>query len=210
VRLPLFDHYSVVRLEAAEARRFICRHHYSGGCHNNPTGWGLIAPSGDLHGVCAFASPVSENVRASVFGAPFVACVTELHRLVVLDAAREAGVHTSWFVAQTLKHLSSLRPGLRAVLSFADPAENHHGGIYRACNFAFAGTTVPERFWRDPSGRLHHPRNNGKNVSARQAAARGWTAEKRPGKARYIFFLGTQRQRRWARKNCQLELLPYP
>src|SRR5699024_3926267 len=76
--------YEVRQIKSSIGKEFIKKHHYTGGCHNGPMCWGLF--DGDkLIGVCAFATPSSENVRSSVFGPEHKNSVTELHRLVVLD-----------------------------------------------------------------------------------------------------------------------------
>lgn len=49
-------------------------------------------------------------------------------------------------------------PGVRAVVSFADPAF-HHGGVYQAGGWIYTGTTAPDRQYRDKDGNIHHSRN---------------------------------------------------
>ena len=45
--------------------------------------------------------------------------------------------------AIAIRMVRKLAPGLRLIVSFADPAESHHGGIYQAMGFIYAGTTTP-------------------------------------------------------------------
>ena len=58
-----------------------------------------------------------------------------------------------------LKKLQELSPGLRLVVSFADPEQDHVGGIYQAGNWIYAGTSSPtiEYFI---NGRWQHVRNS--------------------------------------------------
>jgi len=49
----------------------------------------------------------------------------------------------SRIVAISLKFLREQCPGIRIVVSFADPEHNHHGGIYQAGNWIYAGMTDP-------------------------------------------------------------------
>lgn len=187
---------------------FIREHHYSRSCHNGPMTWGLFSGE-DLIGVCAFATPASEAVRASLFGPESKDCVTELHRLVVLD-----GTPTnteSWFIAKALKGLKEERPRIKGVISFADATEGHVGTIYQAVNALFCGTTARARFWRDSEGRLRHPRQNGHNVTPTEAKAKGWKAETRDSKYRYVLpVCKTRTERRWFWRNFRLDPLPYP
>lgn len=170
--------------------------------------WGLFAGE-TLIGVCAFATPNSENVRSSVFGPEYKQHVTELHRLVILDVTPTNT--ESWFIARALRGLKQYRPGIWAVLSFADSTEGHNGTIYQATNALFTGTTSRARFWRDPTGRLRHPRQNGHNVTPAEAKEMGWKPEMREAKRRYLFLLPDDRRH----KKTLVSLLkqtpmPYP
>lgn len=49
-------------------------------------------------------------------------------------------------------------PKLRLIVSFADPAQGHHGGIYQACGWIYTGTTPPTHLYLAPSGKLWHSR----------------------------------------------------
>lgn len=64
----------------------------------------------------------------------------------------------STVVAQTLRHLHRTNPGLRMVVSFADPEHDHHGGIYQAGNWIYTGRTGQQKqfFYR---GRWVHDRD---------------------------------------------------
>jgi len=46
-------------------------------------------------------------------------------------------------VAETLRQLHTSNPGLRLVVSFADPDQDHHGGIYQAGNWIYTGMSLP-------------------------------------------------------------------
>lgn len=48
----------------------------------------------------------------------------------------------SQIVAVALKVLRRTYPGLRLVVSFADPEQSHHGGIYQAGNWLYDGKTA--------------------------------------------------------------------
>jgi len=203
-----FPKYAVRQVPGGVGRDFIKEHHYSKGCHNGPMCWGMF--SGErLIGVCAFATPNSENVRRSVFGPEHVNRVTELHRLVILDETPTNA--ESWFIARALRGLHEYRPNIWGVLSFADETEGHSGVIYQATNAIYAGTTGRARFWRDPDGRLRHPRQSGHNVTPEEAAEKGWVGEMREAKHRYLYLIGDgPAHRRALRKMTLLPSLPYP
>lgn len=199
--------YRVEKVNSTIGKEFIKAHHYTGGCHNGPMCWGLF-DGDELIGVCAFATPSSENVRASVFGPDLKDTVTELHRLVVLD-----GTPTnteSWFIRRSLNGIKEYRPNIRAVLSFADATEGHLGTIYQASNALYCGTSGKATFYRDQDGRLRHPRQNGRNISLAEARSRGWVPEKREGKHRYLFLVGSGPQKRRYARDLLLQQFPYP
>ena len=199
---------SVDRIPAKIAKPFVIEHHYSGGIHNGPMTWGLHE-NGELVGVCAFATPSSENVRSSVFGPEYKKHVTELHRLVILD--RMPRNTASWFIVRALKGLKDERPYYWAVLSYADTAEGHAGIIYQATNAMYCGMSGSARFWRDETGRIRHPRQNGVNVNAAEGKRRGWTPVKRPGKHRYLYLLpDNRRHKKELLSMLRLEREPYP
>lgn len=83
--------------------------------------------------------------------------ITELCELVrVALSAREAQV--SRIVAIAIRKLRRYSPGIRCLVSFADPSQGHHGGIYQAMGWTFTGqsneTTL--HFWK---GRWRHTRS---------------------------------------------------
>lgn len=199
--------YTVERIDGKTAKAFIKQHHYSHGCHNGPMGWGLF-DNGRLIGVCAFATPCSENVRASIFGAEKKAAVTELHRLVLLDEAPKNS--ESWFVSRALRGLKDEKPNILAVVSFADGTEGHVGTIYQALNAIYYGTSGRATFYVDADGRLRHPRQNGVNISKEEALERGWVPVSREAKHRYLFLVGNKTERRTSRNQLKVTELPYP
>jgi hypothetical protein len=105
----------------------------------------------------------------------------------------------SQIVARTLTELRKTQPGLRLVVSFADPKEGHRGGIYQAGNWIYTGRSNPvtEYFidgrWRHTRGAYHHP--NRKTAPMREA----------PGKYRYLYPLDKAMRRKITRL-----ALPYP
>jgi hypothetical protein len=203
-----FADYEVMAIPALIGKKFIIENHYSKGVHNGPMCFGLLK-DGELQGVCAFASPSSENVRSSIFGEEFKGSVTELHRLVLLDEVPKNA--ESFFIVRALKELKKQRPYYKAVISFADPTQNHLGIIYQATNAIYCGTSSPATFYLDEDGRLRHPRQNGKNITASIAKSYGWTPTKRQGKHRYVYLIAENKtELKELKRLFKLESLPYP
>ena len=95
----------------------------------------------------------SSNHLGSPYGLTQTA-VCELTRV----ALREHTAPVSQIVAQCLRHLKRGSPGLRLVVSFADPGQGHRGGIYQAGNWVYTGVADPARFFR-LHGKEIHERN---------------------------------------------------
>ena len=205
---PASADYSVRHIGSKDGKEFVKQHHYSHGIHNGPMCWGLYEGE-SLIGVCAFATPCSENVRASVFGVEHKGHVTELHRLVILDGTPKNT--ESWFIARALRGLKEYKPAVWGVVSFADATEGHRGTIYQASNAIFYGSSGRATFYLDGDGRLRHPRQNGVNINSQEAKARGWEPTKRDGKYRYLFLTPDDRKhKRWLLQNLAVTPAPYP
>lgn len=77
---------------------------------------------------------------------------------LVRVALGEHRAPVSQIVARALKLLARGNPGLRLVVSFADPYHSHHGGIYQAGNWVYLGQSSPTKMYQDSRGRLYHER----------------------------------------------------
>ena len=155
------------------ARKAVERWHYS---HAMPTGRLVcfgVWESGDFRGVVLFGRGANDHMLSPYGLTQAQGC--ELVRV----ALREHDAPVSQIVAEALRLLRASSPGLRLVVSFADPEHGHHGGIYQAGNWLYLGLTeLPPAEWVI-GGRRYHARS----VSAMNATARG-TKRKRPGESR--------------------------
>jgi hypothetical protein len=99
------------------------------------------------------------NTIGSPYGLQQTECV-ELTRVAL--AAHDAPV--SQIVALAIKDLKAGNPGLRLVVSYADPMHGHHGGIYQAGNWVYVGQgkAAPEFIVK------------GKQMHMRSIHAKGW------------------------------------
>lgn len=198
--------YCVKRIDNKTAKDYIRKNHYSHGCHNGPSPCYGLFDGEELIGVLMFATPCSENVRSSVFGAEYKDSVTELHRLHILDVTPKNT--ESWFISRCLKLLKQDKPIIKAVISFSDSTEGHEGTIYKATNAYRLGKTGSATFYIDENGRLRHPRQNGTNISVEEAESRGWKPCKRSAKNRYLYLLPESKaEKRKLIKLCKYNLL---
>ena len=203
--------YTVEVIRFDVAKEFIHKHHYSGGSHNRPSPcFGLFRPDpmmweSQLIGCMMLATPISERVRASLFGEEHKDRVKELHRLAIIDDTPKNT--ESWFISRCLKMLRSVRPDLWGLISFADTTEGHEGTIYHASNALYCGTTGKETFYLDQTGRLRHKRQCGVNISVKEAKSRGWEPVVREAKHRFVFILGDKREKRERRRLLKVQVV---
>ena len=88
------------------------------------------------------------------FGLPQFFAVSELQRIAL--TRHRAPVSRILRVAVSLLRKQS--PGLRLLMSYADPLEGHHGGIYQAAGWVYVGTSAKTLMYRAPDGRAYHSR----------------------------------------------------
>ena len=67
--------------------------------------------------------------------------VCELTRVALTD--HNAPVTQMLSISRKL--LTKKCPGLRLIVSYADPQQDHHGGIYQADNWTYIGTSIAQR-----------------------------------------------------------------
>lgn len=93
----------------------------------------------------------------------------------------------SKILSLSIKFLKKKCPDLRLIVSFADKTQGHHGGIYQATNWIYAGQTSQSIFYRDPNGKLWHPRRASRTPnSQKHLVTDEWKEEKQEGKHRYL------------------------
>jgi len=89
---------------------------------------------------------------------PFGLKITEGAELVRI-ALRDHAWPVSRLIAISLAMLHKRNPGLRLIISFADPMQEHLGIVYQASNWVYTGVTAPSSMFIDKNGKRWHPRN---------------------------------------------------
>lgn len=67
-------------------------------------------------------------------------------------------VETSRIVSRAIKMVAKRNPGIRLMVSYADPAQKHEGVIYQAMNWLYVGKTKPDWAVVDKRGKQWHSR----------------------------------------------------
>ena len=135
-----------------EAAKWACEHwHYS-----------KCLPAGKLFkvgawedgryiGVVIFSRGANNNL-----GKPYQLEQTECVELTRI-ALRDHKHFVSEIMMEAVRKLKETNPGLRLVVSYADPMQGHVGGIYQATNWVYTGVTGRHVLYRI-GGRLVHER----------------------------------------------------
>lgn len=137
----------VVQSNRDEASEILKRGHYLGALEYQPA---HVFVTPDRDAVAVYTHPIASHFKGKIGFYPL-----ELARLW---QSNEQTRPLSTFLSQTLRALRTLDKSIDCVFSYTDPAqtnvfgEHHHGGIYRACNFAMLGESRATDHWLTPDG----------------------------------------------------------
>ena len=156
--------------------------------------------NGKFIGVVVFAWGMNRNL-----GSPYGLGIAECCELVRIALTRHT-CYVTRIMTLAIKFLKKANQGLRLVVSFADPAANHHGGIYQGGNWFYLGKSSNGFEWRLNGKRLNKRAYTGHNFGrARLEVPNGAEKVNIPGKHRYLMPLDDQ-----MRKQIEPLRKPYP
>ena len=123
-----------------EAAKYACEHWHYSRCM--PAGKLVRLGVWESHqfiGAIVFGSGANRNI-----GKPYK---LEQHQVceLVRVALRSHANPVSKILAIALRLIHKQFAGLRVIISYADPEQNHHGGIYQACNWAYLGKSKAQQ-----------------------------------------------------------------
>lgn len=156
-------------------------------------GWEI---DGELIGVTIY-NLGTHDMRKGVFGPEYYQHVLHHHRLTLRPNAPK--FTASQFIGKSLHQLAQdYTNELWAVVTYADSCY-HDGIIYRATNAIYTGLVAKGNLkFRTPEGLIIPTQSlNGTWPERRKEAAnRGWTEIRCKGKHRYVYLIGTGRQKK--------------
>ncbi len=121
------------------AAKYACEHWHYSGCL--PSGKLVKVGAwecGKFIGVVIFGRGTSPQLGKK-YGLDQTECI-ELVRIALTKHENQV----SRIMSIALKMIVLANPGLKMIVSFASQDEGHHGGIYQATNWIYAGTTSPQ------------------------------------------------------------------
>jgi hypothetical protein len=109
----------------------------------------------------------------------------------------------SRIIKMAMMFLKKNSPSLRLIVSFADPSEGHHGGIYQAGNWIYTGRRPPTIEFIAPDGKQWHGRMVSKDgrIKVQGKYRKCWktsqcTPVEKTGKHRYLMPLDAEMRER--------------
>lgn len=136
-----------------QAAKYACEHWHYSGCMPGAKKQASLGvwERGQYIGAIIF-SPGATADLGKPYGLNQLQC-TELVRVAL--SKHENPV--TKMIAVALKMIKKHSPGIRLIVSFADPYRDHNGGIYQAGNWVYTGTSTPTKVFRY-KGKIIHPR----------------------------------------------------
>ncbi len=189
------------------AKWAVMKWHYSGlmpSTRTKPVKLGMWE-NNDFIGCVIFTMGVSASLAKPYGLGRFEVC--ELQRV----ALRDHITPTTKIISHSIRKIRRQSPGLRLIVSFADPYWGHRGIVYAAGNWFYSGMTSPSHVFIDRAGKECHPRTVksggsydkfGNTMRALEGMVK---REKRPAKYRYLYPLD-----RAMRKQILPLAQPYP
>lgn len=181
-----------------EAAKYACVNwHYSGSVPVPPLVKVGVWESGAYIGVVMFSRGANNNLLK-----PFGLSQVEGCELTRVALSKHVAP-VSRIVSLAIRFLRRNSPNLQLVVSFADPTEGHHGGIYQAGNWIYTGLQSSSTEYLAPDGKQWHGRMVSKTglaqVHGRTRSV--WrhdqcTPIERPGKHRYLMPLDADMRER--------------
>jgi hypothetical protein len=206
--MPAVRDMTVGPVAASDVQEFAHRYHYTGVGNNANWRWGLWHGA-VLLGIVSYNLP-TRSVCASVFGAEHLRRIWHMGRLALAeDAPRNS---ESRLIGGSLRAITREHPEVWAVLTYAATDVGHIGYVYQATNALYTGMSDERsvRYYTDQGGQRRGTHLDGTFVNASRAAELGWQLQQGGRKHRYVYILGTKRQRRQRLAMLRLPSLPYP
>lgn len=171
-----------------EAAKYAVEHwHYS---RTMPAGRNVYVgawESGKFIGAVMFGMGSGNSTNGRQYG---LKTSHEMAELVRVALARHTAPVTR-IVAIAIRFIRKQSPGLRLLISMADPAHGHHGGIYQGGGWIYTGKTARDYLYQNKAGQFVHHRSAGSERSLV-----GVAKIPIPGKYRYLMPLDDEMRRR--------------
>lgn len=172
------------------AAKYAVEHwHYSQALPKGKNVYLGVWESGLFVGTVIFGTGAGNATSGKAYGLGFM----EMAELVRV-ALREHSTPVSRIIAIAVRLLVGKCPGLRMLISFADPMQGHHGGIYQAAGWMYCGRSAVSTIVQMPDGRRMHERAFDPGKWTRHGKSKPTNAQRLQtcGKYRYLMPLDAE------------------
>lgn len=170
-----------------EAAKYACeKWHYSRSMSSARNVYIGVWEGGIFVGAIVFGIGAGNATNGERFGLNRVCEMAELTRVALSRHRSEV----SRILAIAIRLLRSQSPGLRLIISMADPKHGHHGGIYQAGGWVYTGKTKPDVEYRKNGKWVHH------RTATSSGSAKGLPSRPLPAKYRYLMPLDDEMRQR--------------
>ena len=184
-----------------EAAKYACTHwHYSKTIPTGKNNYLGAWEGGNFIGVVIFGLGATGTM-----GKPYGLNTFQIAELVRV-ALKSHITPVTKIVSISIKMIMKKNPGLRMLISFADPFHGHNGAIYQAGNWIFTGQCGIGEMYLLRDGSMAHPRRfTGRGWNKKKPIPADAVKIKTPGKYRYLMPLDGE-----MRKQIEPLRKPYP
>ncbi len=195
----LKNKWEVQRIGKSEANIFVEKHHYAKSAGKLAHRYYGLFYKGDpstLHGVAIWNTPA---LGAAKYVNPNHRAVLGLSRFCLRpDRPENSG---SYLISKSIKMLNTNR--WTTLLTFAEKALKHRGGLYRAANWDYFGLTDAQPYYTNKEGQFVSKKCGPKTFNHQQMLEKGYIYKGKFKRHRFIYQIDrTQR----ISKSEQLEL----
>jgi hypothetical protein len=195
----------VLPIKNEETAPWLLKKHYAKRMPQIMFAFGLYENE-SLIGVMTYGIPASPSLCMGICGKEYSDKVLELNRICLENNEKN---QASYFVAKTLQ----LLPKPTIVVSYADTAQGHVGYVYQASNFIYTGLSANRVDWTIKGQEHKHSKtiSDGKTLEdIKSEHGDDFYYVERSRKHRYIFFVGTSKQKKEMLSKLNYEAEPYP
>lgn len=201
--MSIKDKYKVKSIDNYQCKEWFLYKHYAKRMPPISYAFGLFDNENILHGVISFGDcGGSTQSHTLIEGYK----INELNRLCISEGLEKNIL--SFFVSQSL----NLLPKPMAIISYADTTLGHHGYIYQATNWIYAGKTSKDVNLKKGTEILHRKSfydKFGKSSKA-EFIKQGYEIIESLEKHRYFMFLGNKKEVKDMKSKLTYPILPYP
>ena len=205
------DKYKVESINSKETYEWLLHKHYLKRLTSITYSFGLFK-NNILEGVCTYGNALPSTMRRGICGEKYDDVVYELNRLCINEGLEENIL--SYFLSRTFR----LIPKPKILVSYADKEVGHVGYIYQATNWIYAGKSHIQLDWKLKGKEHIHSRTlmdefafeENRVQKLKQKYGDDLYQVKRIPKNRYVYFIGTKKQKKDMLKSLNYKIKPYP